>query len=258
MGTDYIPEKDIKAACWMKRFARLLVEQPDVYRTSPEEAAEIDAAVMAFRVANAQCWPTAIRNRVRVVAKNGARKAAEQLVRPASQRIRTDPRIAPESKVTIGLKPLGKRRGKIPIPASVPVLSPTANISGTVTIRVLDSGSSRGGKPAGAKSMELWERVELTKPQPLGGNSTGIPNDLDSALPQINSDGEWRFVGSFMRTPITIYPAIRKTGDTVSYAARWVTQRGERARFGDIISINAIHHPASKLAMNMQDNRRVA
>ncbi|HEX3355837.1 MAG TPA: hypothetical protein VHS31_02555 [Tepidisphaeraceae bacterium] len=258
MGKDYIPEKDIKAACWMKRFARTLVEQPDAYRTTPEDAAEIDALVLAFRTANANCWPSAIRNRARKCTKDVARKAAEKLVRPTSQRIRTDPRIAPDLKVMIGLKPPGKRRRQIPMPQSVPILTLSAPMSGVVSIKVTDSISIRRAKPTGAKGLELWERfhpVEETN-APIAN-----PSDGDSSKTSANAGGpgeSWRYVGLYTRTPIEVHPSITKPGDGVSYVARWVTQRGEPAEFGQITAIRPVFSVTTKLGMLMQRRRRMA
>lgn len=109
MGADYIPERDLRASCWMKRFARLLVEDPAGYRTTEAQAAQIESAVLAFRTALAVSWPIATRSMTNVRAKNDARKAAERLVRAESQRIRTDSQISPELKARIGLKPRSRR-----------------------------------------------------------------------------------------------------------------------------------------------------
>jgi hypothetical protein len=261
MGADYIPEKDIKAACWMKRFARTLVEQPDAYRTTPEDAAEIDALVTVFRTANARCWPSAIRNRVRVVTKNQARKSAEQMIRPASQRIRTDPRIADVLKLQIGLKPKGKRRRQIPAPESVPLLILNSATSGVMTIKVLDSTSGRRGKPKEAQALELYERVRprdvinaLRQKTPVADNSSNTVDPLSN-----NGTGRWRFIGVYTRTPIQVYPATNHTGDEVSYVARWVTARGEPANFGEAATIYASHGSVRNVsALARRDHRAVA
>ena len=110
MGADYIPERDGRAGCWMKFFARALVNNPGIYRTTPDDAAQIEAAVVAFRTAQAIAWPKGTRTRGMVRAKNAARKSAEQLVRPAAKRIRNEPRISDELKINIGLPPGRKRR----------------------------------------------------------------------------------------------------------------------------------------------------
>ena len=60
IGADYIPEKDYKAAYWMKNFALQLPNDPAGYRTSVEDAEEIDELVLTFRPANA---PSIVRRR---------------------------------------------------------------------------------------------------------------------------------------------------------------------------------------------------
>ncbi len=224
--------------------ARTLVERFDAYRTTPEDAAEIDALVTAFRTANAQCWPSAIRNRVRVVTKNQARKSAEQLVRPASQphsnrsahrrRSETADRIEAEGQTT----PADPRSRRV-----CHRLILNSATSGVMTIKVLDSTSGRRGKPKEAQALELYERVRprdvinaLRQKTPVADNSSNTVDPLSN-----NGTGRWRFIGVYTRTPIQVYPATNHTGDEVSYVARWVTARGEPANFGEAATIYASH-----------------
>ena len=223
MGADYIPEQDLRASCWMKRFARELVADPLAYRTTEEHAAQVDAAVLTFRTALAISWPPATRSMTKVRAKNDARKAAELLIRSESQRIRTDPQISSELKVRIGLKPRAKRRRSIAPPESVPVLIVRSENSGAVTIRVSDSQRNGRAKPRGSVGMQLYQRI--------------VPRELVSTLTKSDStitEPRWQFVGVYGSTPIQINPKTNEPGDLICLAARWMTRRGETGAFGQI------------------------
>jgi hypothetical protein len=255
MGADYIPEKNNQAAVWLKHFAAQLVATPELYRTTPEDAAEIDALVQTFRVANATAGRPATRTSVAIQARDDARKAAERMLRPAAKRINSDPRIASDLKVAIGLKPRKKRRHRIDPSESVPVLNPQADMTGGIHIRVHDSQRGRRARPKWAAGLELYERI--------------IPRDAANGAPAIdastvaNGGAEvvppgWRFIGNYTRTPIVVYPAANATGDAVYYQARWFTRRGAPGRFSDPRTVNAIYNAGVRPSALQLNRRRAA
>lgn len=261
MGADYIPEKDHHAGRWMKFFARGLVEHPEAYRISPVDAAQIDAAVQAFRTANAIAWATSTATRPNRWAKNAARKAAERLVRPEAQRIRTDPRIPAELKANIGLKPPGKRRRCIPPPESVPRLYLSEPALGVARIQVLDSHSGRRARPRAAIGLELWQRIRPAAVANARYGPTPVASPEEQGDPEArveSSDYPWRFIGVFSRWPMTFQPRIENHADEVSYVARWVTRRGEPGRFGAAASIQLVRNPALRTGAGRSDPRRLA
>src|SRR5947209_19950032 len=103
-----------------------------------------------------------------------------------------------------------------------------ARLSGVVTLTVSDSQSQRPRRPAGAKGIELYERV--------------IPNATAEAwwrgerTPAADAPA-WRFVGLQTRTPIERVPPLAAWGDQVCYVARWVTARGRVSPFGNEVAI---------------------
>jgi hypothetical protein len=286
MGADYIPERDLRASCWMKNFARRIVEHPDLYRITPAEAAEIDAVVLAFRIALSKAHPIGTRSQSLVRTKNDARKAAERLVRPAAQRFRTDPQIAADLKILIGLKPRTTRRRKIPALESSPSLLLSAAMSGAVTVSARDSQTFRSARPKSAMGMELYERIRPVETMlaaaaaakaaaaavkaaaapdadPADANPAGSssalanPSTLNTpdASSAIAEPIRFRFIGVYTRTPIRMYPPIRAHGDEVTYVARWVTRRGEPGPWGQPASIRPPLQPAVA-GLSMQRDRR--
>lgn len=231
MGADYIPERDGEAARWMRSLARGLVDHPELYRVSAEDAAEIEAAVVAFRAALARSLTPATRTRPAVSGKNDARKAAERLIRPMAQRIRTDTRIDAAAKVNIGLHPGGKRRRVVGPPASSPRLSLRATLDGWVTVKVSDSETGRRARPREAVGMELYVSV-----RPAAAARGEVPAGEAGAMTG-ESMAAWRFLGLFTATPFAVDPRAGGPGDEVTLMGRWVTRRGEPGAFGQAKAI---------------------
>lgn len=220
MGADYIPERDHRAGCWMKFFAAGLAEQPELFHSTPAEAAEIAQRVHAFRTALRIARSPSTATRPNTARKNAARRLAEQLIRPAAQRVRTDPTIPAELKINMGIKPGGPRRRRVGPPESSPVLRAVTELSGFVRIDVRDSASGKRAKPDGVAELRLYKRV--------------CPRDTDPAL---RDSLPWTFAGSYSRWPIQFLPNIEAPGDEVSIVASWVTRRREEGPDSQVISV---------------------
>jgi hypothetical protein len=241
MGADYIPEKDYKAAVWMKNFALHLRNDPSGYRTSAEDAEQIDELVLAFRTANAKTWDRSEMTLLLAREKNLARKAAERAIRPAYQRIRTDPKIADLLKLRAGVKPTAKRRQHVGPPITRPQLFLDSDTSGRMLIRVRDLGSNRRGKPREAAGFELFQRIRpLAVWQAM--REQGIDSEAADAIELAKlsiSLGEvptgWQYVGYFTAAPIVLAPPIAEMGDEVSLIVRWTNRKGEPGPFGQVV-----------------------
>lgn len=242
MGADYIPERDHCAGSWMKNFANQLVNQPEVYRTTPSEAAEIAALVHAFRTSVAVVHSPRTRTPIACEQKRVARKAAERLIRPAAQRIRVDPTISSQAKVNIRITLPSKRRRRVAPPEGSPLLIAKAMDTGLLRVLTTDRISGKRAKPDGVIGLQLFERV--------------CPRNAD---PKSRDTLPWRFVDVFTRSPFLYMPRIEAAGDEVSLTGRWVTRRGERGPFSQPISIIPAFNPAPHLdSLNVIDHRRAA
>jgi hypothetical protein len=274
MGADYIPEKDYKAASFMKNLARQLVEDPEGYLTTPDDAAQIDNVVLAFRTANAKAHTPGVISSSLIRAKNDARKAAERLVRPAYQRLRTEPRIPSELKLRAGVKLTKKRRRYVGPPESAANVFAECDNSGRVTIKVNDSVRIRRAKPPEASGFELFERVRsqalikairerkrranedkaAVAATTTAATTTAITTTATTTISAASRG--WQYVGMFTAAPITIIPHTAQDGDFVTYAARWVNRRGEPGPFGQTSSVVALHNPAAALGSFGRVRRR--
>jgi hypothetical protein len=243
MGADYIPEQDLKAAVWMKLFARRLVENPQLYRTSAEDAAEIDQRVRAFRTAHAIANAPVTRTIVNVSIKNSTRREAEKWIRPEAQRIRTDPRIRSSDKLAIGLKVYPKRRRHVGPPKSEPILNIDAHIRGVLKITVMDSATLGRARPRSAIGMQLYQRL---RPRSVAEAST----DSNSVNLPENGEAEqypWRYIGLITKTPHVMHPEIQEAGDEVTLIGRWMNRRGEVGHFGPEARIQVPFPPGLRM-----------
>jgi hypothetical protein len=173
-----------------------------MYHVTPGEAVVVADAYQRFADAYMRAANPETRTASAVVAKDAARAQAEWTCRPFYARIKSDPAIADDAKIDIGVRPINPHRTRIGPPTSTPLISiqnVTLNIH---TLSVRDSDTpSRMHKAPGAVQVQLFGAIG------------------DGAPP--------RFIGSYSRTPITITYSPADNGKTVTYSARWINRRGE-------------------------------
>lgn len=235
MGADYIPERNERAATYIRWFARALVNDPVAYRTTPGHAADIEALALAFyeaNHANVMALQSGVQSRELSTTMRQTRKAAEKLVRPEAQRIRTDPKIEGALKVRIGLKVNRKRRRHVGPPAGRPRLSAPRVEINQIYLRVRDSESPyRNALPDGAAFYEVYERVHSLEA------SNGIATK--------NENPQWQYLGCFSRPAVIICSSAQKSGQRVDLVARWMSRTCEPGAYGYPITLNVRVDPGA-------------
>jgi hypothetical protein len=159
MSRANIPRPDSQAASFMRHLARTITEQPEVYHIAPDEAAEVTAAVTAFRSALAITSVRQARSMADVSRKNDARAEAERLCRWVYGVVRRDPRISDADKILAGVRPPKSGRTRSAAPQSRPVLH-VRKTDTSHTIRWMDENTlHRWAKPAGCAMLQLFAVV---------------------------------------------------------------------------------------------------
>ncbi|HEV7301925.1 MAG TPA: hypothetical protein VGN72_21500 [Tepidisphaeraceae bacterium] len=223
MGADYIPEQDLHAAIWMKSFARQLLRDLAAYRVSQAGADEVADRVRTYRLALVAAREPITRTRAMVLTKTIARRAAERIVRPMAQRLRSDSELAPALKVNLGLRPAKRRVRHVGPPDGKPVLTVVTGRHGETTLTAVHSGHRhRTARPRDTVGLQLFEFI-----QPLGTAAGDPPGDIEL---------NWRLVGTFTRHRFTVPARAQSFGDRMTFVARWVTRRGETGAFSNPVS----------------------
>ena len=216
-----IPRADSAAAQWMRVFARGLADHPELYHVSPERAAEVAAAVNAFRSALAVACLRQSRSMADVRKKNDLRAAAERICRSIYAAIQKDARITSADKVLIGVRPPTAARSRRGAPQTRPLLlivdSGTSHL-----IRWSDAATpNRVGKPDGCAMLQLFVA--------LGPERVNRPEQ--ARLLNVYTANRVKLVPQGMQDLAQLLSVSAGGGPTrpryATYFARWASATGE-------------------------------
>ena len=222
MGQPNIPRKDSSAAFWMRNFARQLEEYPQTYYVSPEEVAEVAAAVTAFRDALAVVLQPSLKTQITVMTKNDRRREAENVCRRLYVSIKRDPRISNADKVNAGIRPAKTFRSRSTAPQVAPDLQIIPRQGG---YRINWRGPSTRGtaKPAGCAMLQLFV---------LTGDGQAGPG-VENAPGHVVCE-EGRLVNVYTSTGVLLpqselvdHRQRLNVVRTATFAARWAGPKGQ-------------------------------
>ena len=208
MAQSYIPRPDAERFAWMRNFADHIVADASRYFISPDDAAAIDSAVVAFADAYRLALDPATATRPARIAKDQARKAVEDLCRSFASPIKTNRAILDADKSSIGVRPLNTNRTRIHCPQTQPSLEIVNAKSVRHILRYHNPGHDGSAKPFGAIGVQLFLQVD---------DGPGLRGDPAKAT----------YVGTFTRNPITVEFSRDDDHKKATYWARWVSRRGE-------------------------------
>jgi hypothetical protein len=241
----FIPEADRDFAFTAHNFVSYLKREPQAYKVTAEELAEIAKAVQTYREALAKLLQARVscsQSPILTMRKDSARKEAERHVSTLANMIRARPDVSDSNKKLLRIKPRASKLGKRKCPKSPPRLEflgsgdgVRGNIaqgsgSGVHVLRFLDYnetvaimassdvGKVRRRKPDGAV------RVELYFDMVPAGDPRGVPN-----MPY--ERGWPKYLRSFTRSPMEVEFPIPSQPMLIVYWARWADSTGEVSRW---------------------------
>lgn len=178
---------------------------------TPQEVERLTGLAATFDAMYLAASNRAIRTGDDVARKDAARDQAMAEFRKHANRIKADPRIPPEIKICLGIKPPeATQRGRVPAPTTAPLISIIGGLPGEGhLIRLADSltPDSRR-KPHGVQHMQLF--MALTR---VGGPE--IVDPADPAVRFIRNQREMKFTMPFTREQL---------GMIATYFGRWETR----------------------------------
>ena len=205
MAGDFFPRRDAHFVAWCGNLRRLVLESPDAYDLTEQEAAAFaqvdDALQAAYRAATAP----GTRTTPAVAAKNEARADAERAARRLSMRVKGSSRVSEAQKVELGINPRtrGGRHPAIRPPEAAPHVRLTVTGGRRVEVRLSDAEVPRRGRAAGAVA---WTFV-----------GDDAPDDIN----------RWRYHGMTGKLTKTFdFPDDLPPGTRVWVRAGWFSPRG--------------------------------
>ena len=203
---DYIPSRDANLADWMNNFSTLITGSPGTYALTAGDATTIATYVSAFVNALTVVSNPATKTRATVAAKDGAKAAMLDIVRPYAQQVRANRGVSNEHKVALGLTIADETRTPIPAPATNPILMVIGATPGEHTVRFADSATpDRRKKPFGAIGLQLFVVV---------------------AAAPVNDPAAAEFRSFVTKQPFAVMYEAADNGKVATYFARWQTRTG--------------------------------
>jgi hypothetical protein len=225
MHTDHIPVRDADFNNWFKNLCQYVTVKTSVIppATAPEwthiPAAEVTLLNNAY-----SAWYTVYvivlkpHTPADTLAKDEARAAAEAVIRPFIGQWLMWKQVSDVEREEAGVHNKRPRRPEIPVPTTVPELTPSTGVPRQLLIAYRDKGSARRGKPADVHGIEVrW--AFLDKP----------PEDIEKELTQSSFD---------TKSPLTLTFEEHDRGKRIYMVGRWeISREGIKGDFGDIVSV---------------------
>lgn len=215
MGS-YIPSRDAELGQWVTNFSTLITASPGTYGLLAGDAAAIAAYVTAFTGALAVVNNPATKTKATVAAKDGARAAMLDIVRPYAQQVRNNNGVSNADKTALGLTIVDRTPTSVPPPTSSPLISVIGATPGEHTLRYSDSNAPDSRrKPVGVIGLQLFVAV-----------ASGAVADPAVAP----------FKAFVTRQPygVTFDPA--DNGKLATYFARWQNRKGQTGPWSNAIT----------------------
>lgn len=214
MQAPYLPAPDANFDNWTANFASLITATPTVYGLIAGDATAINAVVTPWHSAYIAAVNPTTRTPVTIAAKDAARTACEQVVRPYAIQISRNPAVSNDDKTAVGVNLPNTARTPVPPPTTQPTLSLLTAVHNLMQIAYRDTSTPTSkAKPPGAIGVDL--RISV---------GTGTPPAPDSVAPY----------GTLTKSPASIGFTNLDIGKTATFWARWTTRSGPggQAQFG--------------------------
>ena len=217
-----IPTKDSLCVPWMQNFSTRLTASPATWGQTAliatAVAAAVDAYVQAYEALE-QARADGTRSKASTAAKDSARLAALELIRPIYMGVQASYSISDENKILLGVKVPDRTRTPEPSPTTQVILTQVRMVNRTATFSLRDSGSeSSRARPFGARGASVFYCVGA-EPQPPG-------------------DG-WFFAGNATRPTVDVVLSKAPVeACTVWVCAMWYGSRGELGPVSPVVRLD--------------------
>lgn len=206
MPVDYIPAKIADFSVWLLNFATLIAAAPTDYGLIAGDATAISAQNTAFQAAYLVSSTPATRTTATIATTNGARLAAEAVIRPYAMRINANQTVSDAQRVDLGLTVRTVVPTPVPPPTTSPVLVFQAATPLQHTLQFRDSLTPTSkAKPLNVIGLELFVAV-------------GTVAAVDP------SQASYRLTAT--KAPFNVPFAEGDRGKIATYFARWTNRSG--------------------------------
>lgn len=213
----YIPPKDADWSNWLNNFATLIAASPSTYGLMAGDSATITAQKTAWNAAYALVTSPSTKTPATVQAKNTEKTIALAIIRPYAVTISINAGVSSANKIAIGVNPRTSTKTPVTTPTTNPVLTIDSTSTAGSIVRYRDTTASPSvkSKPYGVIALLLFAKssaTPITDPETL------------------------TFIDLYTKSPLQVSLGSGEAGNTVYWAARWVTRTGLLGPWSPIIS----------------------
>jgi hypothetical protein len=211
-----VPTKDSQLVNYAATFASIVSAAPTVYNTTAAAALVLTNAATAFSAAYAAQQADGAQSKTLTAAKNSARLALLNSIRPIYGACSASATLSDAQKVALGVS-IRRLPAPQPAPTTQPVVSIVSVLGRTVQLRLRDSATPhRVGKPVNVSSATILSFVGATPPASIG---------------------QWKFEGNATKTVVDVtFPDTVAPGTLVWFAAFWSNGKDQSGPVSDPIS----------------------
>jgi hypothetical protein len=179
MGSDYIPTSDAEFHTWFGNLHDYATDNAAALGLTPDQTAALTNAYNTWKTAFPAHTTASAAAGAAKTNKDGARDAAETVLRPLVQQLQASPTVTDDQRKNMKITVRATTRTR----SSAPVTMPVANVDTSQRLRHIisykDSAGNRA-KPAGVACCEIWVKVGSPAPTDIGqmtylGNASRTP-----------------------------------------------------------------------------------
>ena len=216
----YIPSRDAELGQWATNFSSLISSSPGTYGLVAGDATTIATYVNAFTTALAVVNNPGTKTKATVAAKDGAKAAMLDIVRPYAQQVRNNAGVSNADKTSLGVRIVDLTKTPVPPPNSSPLLNVLAATPGEHELRYADGNSPDSrSKPLGAIGLQLFVAV---------------------AAGSVNDPAVAPFRAFVTRQPYAVSFEPADNGKIATYFARWQNAKGQTGPWSNPISFTIV------------------
>ena len=216
----YLPQREADLGNWVANFSTLISGSPGTYGLVAGDATAIAAYVSAFTSALAVVNNPATKTKATVAAKDAAKAAMLDIVRPYAIQVRNNAGVSNADKTALGLTIVDQTLTNVPAPSSSVLLNVIAATPGEHEVRFADSNSpTRRSKPLGTIGLQLFVAV---------------------AAGSVNDPAVAPFRAFVTRQPYAVSFEPTDNGKIATYFARWQNAKGETGPWSNAISFTVV------------------
>ncbi len=207
MANGYMPLRENDLLQWSMYLSQKLVESPEEYGVTAQDAAAYQTVWNAFAQAYQVANSSLTRSTPYITAKDDRKEELLRATRPLVARLQAWSGMSDEKRSKLGLRVRASSRARVKAPHERPSVSVVGVDGWVLKIRLMRDGTTSREKPAGVRAAWLYTFIGDREPQDLSAYTFQVETTRNNPR-------------------LVVYDNVRP-GTRVWVTARWVSPTGK-------------------------------